>query len=101
MGDKYWFHKKWGLRYEDTPTELLHNKIEQLESQIKKLADKHPLTQPQNRNFRLGAHIRPRIVKARFVKWPRYVQIQRKNRILCRRFLLDRPILQSARLIKK
>lgn len=37
MGDKYWFHKKWGIKYEDTPTELLHNKIEQLESQIKKL----------------------------------------------------------------
>jgi hypothetical protein len=37
MTDKYWFHKKWGIKYEDTPTELLHNKIEQLELRIKNL----------------------------------------------------------------
>jgi len=37
MEDKYWFHKKWGLKYEDTPTELVQNQIEQLELRIKNL----------------------------------------------------------------
>jgi len=37
MTDKYWFHKKWGLKYEDTPTELVQNQIEKLELRIKNL----------------------------------------------------------------
>lgn len=64
------------------------------ESQIKKLAEKHPLTGPVERNNRLGNHIRPRIVKSRFVKWPRYVQIQRKKRILLRRLKMPPALAQ-------
>ena len=64
------------------------------QSQFKKLTEKHPLTQPQKRNNRLGNAIRPRIVKARFVRWPRYVQIQRKKRILLRRLKVPAPIAQ-------
>jgi len=63
-------------------------------SQIKKLADKHPLTQPNKRNNRLGNAIRPKIVRARFVRWPRYVQIQRKKRILLRRLKVPPAIAQ-------
>jgi large subunit ribosomal protein L7Ae len=64
------------------------------QSQIKKLTDKHPLTQPADRNNRLGNHIRPRIVKARFVKWPRYVQLQRKKRILMKRLKVPPAVAQ-------
>lgn len=64
------------------------------QSQIKKLSEKHPLSLPQKRNNRLGNHIRPRIVKARFVKWPRYVQLQRKKRILLRRLKVPPAISQ-------
>jgi large subunit ribosomal protein L7Ae len=64
------------------------------QSQIKKLSEKHPLSQPAKRNFRLGNAIRPRIVKARFVRWPRYVQIQRKKRILLRRLKVPPAIAQ-------
>jgi large subunit ribosomal protein L7Ae len=64
------------------------------ESQIKKLAEKHPLTGPVERNSRLGNHIRPRIVKSRFIKWPRYVQIQRKKRILLRRLKMPPALAQ-------
>ena len=55
------------------------------QSHIKKLNDKHPLCQPEKRNFRLGGHVRPSLIKARFVKWPRYVRLQRQKRILLRR----------------
>ena len=58
------------------------------------MSEKHPLTQPLKRNNRLGNHIRPRIVKSRFVKWPRYVQIQRKKRILLRRLKVPPAVAQ-------
>lgn len=58
------------------------------------MTEKHPLTQPAPKNNRLGNAIRPRIVKARFVRWPRYVQIQRKKRILLRRLKVPPSIAQ-------
>jgi len=64
------------------------------QSKIKKLNEKHPLSQPQKRNFRLGNFIKPSIVKARFVKWPRYVRLQRQKRILLRRLKVPSAIAQ-------
>jgi len=64
------------------------------ESKIKKINEKHPLSQPQKRNFRLGNHIKPNIVKSRFVKWPRYVRLQRQKRILLRRLKVPGAIAQ-------
>ena len=61
---------------------------------MKKLSEKHPLTQPVKRNNRLGNAIRPKIVKSRFVRWPRYVQIQRKKRILLRRLKVPPAVAQ-------
>ena len=46
---------------------------------------KHALCQPTPKNFRFGNDVRPRIVKSRFVKFPRYVQLQRQKRILMKR----------------
>ena len=46
---------------------------------------KHPLCQPAPKNFNYGNDVRPRIVKSRFVKFPRYVQLQRQKRILMKR----------------
>ena len=64
------------------------------QSQVKKLSEKHPLSVAAPRNFRLGNHVRPRIIKSRFVRWPRYVQIQRKKRILLRRLKVPPAIAQ-------
>ena len=46
---------------------------------------KHPLSQPAPKNFNFGNDVKPRIVKSRFVKFPRYVQLQRQKRILMKR----------------
>ena len=46
---------------------------------------KHPLSQPSPKNFSFGNDVRPRIVKSRFVKFPRYVELQRQKRILLKR----------------
>ncbi len=55
-------------------------------SQKEKLkTQKHPLSQSAPKNFRHGNDIRPRIVKSRFVKFPRYVELQRQKRILMKR----------------
>ena len=51
----------------------------------KLMVQKHPLNQPAPKNFRFGNDVRPRIVKSRFVKFPRYVQLQRQKRILMKR----------------
>lgn len=55
---------------------------------------KHPLSQPAPKNFRLGNAVRPSIVKSRFVKFPRYVQLQRQKRILLRRLKCPPAIAQ-------
>ena len=64
------------------------------ESKIKKLNEKHPLSQPQKRNFRLGNHTKPSIIKSRFIKWPRYVRLQRQKRILLRRLKIPAGVAQ-------
>ena len=51
----------------------------------KLITSKHPLSQPAPKNFNFGNDVRPRIVKSRFVKFPRYVQLQRQKRILMKR----------------
>lgn len=63
-------------------------------SQIKKLNEKHPLCQPNPKNFRLGNAVRPSIIKSRFVRFPRYVQIQRQKRVLLRRMKCPPAIAQ-------
>lgn len=64
------------------------------QTQIKKLNEKHPLCQPAPKNFRLGNAVRPSIVKSRFVRFPRYVQIQRQKRILMKRLKCPPAIAQ-------
>ena len=60
-------------------------KTEEKPSKEKILTQKHPLSQPSPKNFGFGNDIRPRIVKSRFVKFPRYVELQRQKRILMKR----------------
>lgn len=55
---------------------------------------KSPLIQPNPKNFRYGNDLRPRIVKSRFVKFPRYVQLQRQKRILLKRLKCPPAIAQ-------
>ncbi len=71
------------------------------ESKIKKMNEKHPLCQPQKRNFRLGNHVKPSIIKARFIKWPRYVRLQRQKRILFRRLKVPSGIAQFLNTLDK
>ena len=60
-------------------------KPQEKQSKEKIVTQKHPLSQPNPKNFRFGNDIRPRIVKSRFVKFPRYVELQRQKRVLMKR----------------
>ena len=60
-------------------------KVQEKQPKEKIVTQKHPLSQPAPKNFRFGNDIRPRIVKSRFVKFPRYVELQRQKRVLMKR----------------
>ena len=53
-----------------------------------------PLFQATPRNFRVGGDIRPTRDLSRFVKWPRYVRLQRQRKILKERLKVP-PALQQ------
>jgi large subunit ribosomal protein L7Ae len=53
-----------------------------------------PLFQATPRNFRVGGDIRPTRDLSRFVKWPRYVRLQRQRKILKERLKIP-PSLQQ------
>ncbi len=69
-------------------------KPQEKQSKEKIITQKHPLSQPSPRNFRFGNDIRPRIVKSRFVKFPRYVELQRQKRVLMKRLKCPPAIAQ-------
>jgi len=53
------------------------------------------------KNFRLGGDIQPKRDLTRFVKWPRYVRIQRQKRILMQRLKVPPQINQFSQTLEK
>merc|ERR1712086_1093568 len=53
------------------------------------------------RNFRIGGDIQPKRNLTRFVKWPKYVRIQRQKRILMLRLKAPPAINQFTQTIEK
>ena len=53
-----------------------------------------PLFQATPRNFRVGGDIRPTRDLSRFVKWPRYVRLQRQKKILKERLKIPPALFQ-------
>jgi len=53
------------------------------------------------RNFRLGGDIQPKRDLTRFVKWPRYIRIQRQKRILMQRLKVPPQINQFSQTLEK
>merc|ERR1719171_1426190 len=51
----------------------------------KKEVKKNPAFEKTPRSFRIGAAIQPRVNLARMVKWPKYINLQRKKSILLKR----------------
>jgi len=54
----------------------------------------NPLFSAQPRNFGIGQHIQPKRDLTRFVKWPKYIRVQRQKRILYQRLKIPGTINQ-------
>jgi len=59
---------------------------------VAKTAD--PLIQKRTRNFGIGQDIQPKRDLTRYVKWPRYIRVQRQRAILYQRIKVPPPINQ-------
>merc|ERR1719380_69480 len=60
----------------------------------KKKTQKNPLFEKTPRNFRLGADIQPKRDLSRFIKWPKYVRLQRAKKIMLMRLKVPPAINQ-------
>merc|ERR1712085_197955 len=67
----------------------------------RKKAKANPLFEKTPRNFRIGGDIQPKRNLTRFVKWPKYVRIQRQKRILMLRLKAPPAINQFTQTIEK
>jgi len=54
----------------------------------------NPLFSAQPRNFAIGNHIQPKRDLTHFVKWPKYIRVQRQKRILFQRLKIPGTINQ-------
>jgi len=62
---------------------------------------KSPLFEKRSRNFNVGNNIQPKRDLSRFVRFPKYVRIQRQRRILTQRLKVPPAIAQFARPLDK
>merc|ERR1712072_1333734 len=57
-------------------------------------ARKNPLFEKTPRNYRLGGAIQPKRDLSRFIKWPKYVRLQRMKKIMLMRLKVPPAINQ-------
>mmetsp|Transcript_23158 Transcript_23158/g.49325 ORF Transcript_23158/g.49325 Transcript_23158/m.49325 type:complete len:268 (-) Transcript_23158:83-886(-) len=67
----------------------------------KKKAQKNPLFEKAPRSFRLGGAIQPKRDLTRFVRWPKYVRLQRMKKIMLMRLKMPPAINQFNSAIDK
>jgi large subunit ribosomal protein L7Ae len=68
---------------------------------IRAARKKNPLIEARRRVYGIGQHLPPKRDLSRFVKWPKYIRIQRQRRILMTRFKIPPPINQFSRTLDK
>jgi Ribosomal protein HS6-type (S12/L30/L7a) len=54
----------------------------------------NPLFEKRERNYRIGGNLQPKRDLYRYVRWPEYIQLQRKRRVLLTRLKVPPPINQ-------
>lgn len=61
----------------------------------------NPLFEKRPRNFGIGQDIQPKRDLSRFVKWPKYIRIQRQKSVLLKRLKIPPPIHQFSKALDK
>ncbi|CDR93832.1 ribosomal protein L7Ae family protein, putative [Babesia bigemina] len=69
--------------------------------QVKPTKPRDHLFSPAPKSFHIGGAIRPRVNLSRYVKWPKYVRIQRQRRVLLQRLKIPPAINQFSYTIDK
>merc|ERR1719379_2094596 len=72
-----------------------------LASANKKKVQKNPLFEKTPRSFRLGGDLQPKRDLSRFIKWPKYVRLQRAKKIMLMRLKVPPAINQFNSTIDK
>ncbi|KAI5708728.1 hypothetical protein M8J76_001918 [Diaphorina citri] len=76
------------------PAPLAVKKVE-----VKKVVN--PLFEKKARNFGIGQDIQPKRDLSRFVKWPKYIRIQRQKAVLQKRLKVPPPVHQFTQAVDK
>jgi large subunit ribosomal protein L7Ae len=66
---------------------------------VKKIVN--PLFEKRPRNFGIGQNIQPKRDLSRFVKWPKYIRVQRQKAVLQKRLKVPPPINQFTQTLDK
>ena len=70
-------------------------KIKKSQKAVSSLFEKRP------RSFRVGGHVLPKRDLTRFVRWPKYILLQRQKRILMTRIKVPGLIAQFGRTLDR
>lgn len=73
----------------------------ELRAKEKEEKKKNPLFEKRPRNFGIGQNIQPKRDLTRFVKWPKYIRLQRQKKILLSRLKVPPAINQFTRSLDK
>jgi len=67
----------------------------------KKTTAPHPLIEKKTRTYGIGGHLQPRRDLTRYVRWPKYIRLQRQRRILLQRLSVPPVIAQFQNVLDK
>ena len=65
-----------------------------LRAAVEKKETKNPLFEKRSRDFSIGQDIQPKRDVTRFVRWPKYIRIQRQRAVLLKRLKIPPPVNQ-------
>lgn len=86
------------------PKKKVGKKVAAAPLAVKKVEQKkevNPLFEKRTRNFGIGQDIQPTRDLSRFVKWPKYIRIQRQKAVLQKRLKVPPPINQFSQTLDK
>ncbi|XP_015431080.1 PREDICTED: 60S ribosomal protein L7a [Dufourea novaeangliae] len=86
------------------PKKKVGKKVAAAPLAVKKVEPKkqtNPLFEKRTRNFGIGQDIQPARDLSRFVKWPKYIRIQRQKAVLQKRLKVPPPINQFTQTLDK
>merc|ERR1712002_164609 len=81
-------------RVAPAPLAAIQKNKSDVKKKLKKKRDTNPLFERRPRCYGIGQDIQPKRDLARFVRWPKYIKLQRKKAVLIQRLKVPPPINQ-------